>query len=137
MILAVTLIGLLAIFIQCIFLNEINRNYIIVTKSLESKVEEAKEAGFYNIYAVCPGTRPQGAICNGDTFDINGYLAGTAKGRVEITNIATTLKQVRVLGSFRSRMRTIGGDLNFDGDYIDAGESNSSPAELVTSISQP
>jgi len=142
MILAVTLIGSLALFIQCIFLNEINRNYILVTKSLQTKVEEAKEAGFYNIYAVCPGTRPQGAICNGDTFDINGYTSATAKGRVEISNIASNLKQVRVIGSFLSRTRTVGEDVNFNG-ALDSGEDTNgntsldSPAELITLISLP
>ncbi len=136
MILVVTLVGSLALFIQCIFLNEINRNYILVTKSLETKMEEAKEAGFYNIFAVCPGTRPQGAICNNDTFDINGFQVGAAKGRVEISNIETTLKQVRIIGSFRSRGRTVGGDVNFDG-VVNGGENPGSPAELVTLISQP
>ncbi len=136
MILTVTLVGLLALLIQCVFLNELNRNYVLVTKSLQSKMEEAKEAGFYNIFAVCPGVRPPGAICDGDTFDINGFQVGTAKGRIEISDIHTNLKQVRIMGSFRSRGRTVGGDVNFDG-VVNGGESPGSPAELITLISLP
>lgn len=48
-ILVFTLVGLLALFITCIFLNRSNRNFTIATTHAEQVLEEIKNLDFYSI----------------------------------------------------------------------------------------
>lgn len=123
-ILAFVLVSLLLIFINCIFLNELNRNFTLAYNAIQSKMEEVKGVGFNCLSSSCP----QGCTScfyNGYTFPINGFSASDAKGVLQIIDESSNLKRVKVRACFKSRNRVIGDDIN---------NCQSSPAELITLI---
>lgn len=115
-ILAFALTGLLLLFINCIILNETNRNLTLAYNAVQAKTEEIKNKRFDSLDAL-----------NGTSFDLTGFPSGNAKGRIEISNEATNLKKIRIVACFMSRNRLIGNDIN---------NCQSSPVELVTLIAR-
>ena len=124
-ILVFVLAGLLALFTNCLILNEANRNFTLVYSAIQAKMEEIKNRDFDNLFVSCPSPRPSECFCNGDLFDLENISVG--KGRIEIIGQATDLKRIRIVACFMSRNRLIGNDIN---------NCQSSPAELVTLIAR-
>lgn len=113
LILAFALTSILLLFMNCIVLNESNRNFTIAYSAIQTKMEELKNSGFDNL----PAT--------GTSFDLNGFPVDNGKLRIEITDESTTLKRVEITACFRNRNRIIGDDIT---------NCLTSPVELVTQI---
>lgn len=130
-ILAFALCGLLAMYINLFLLGDISRQITLATNASQAKIEEIRNTSFDKLLA-----------SNGSTFDITGFAAADAKGRVEVLNTSyADLMQVRVIVCFRQKgQRIIGEDTNLNG-ALDAGEDSNangvlnSPVEVVTLIS--
>jgi hypothetical protein len=126
-ILAFVLCGLLLLFVNCVLINELNRNFTLCYNAIQAKMEEIKNTGFDNLFTSYAGSCPAGAFCNGDTFNIEGFPAGNSQGVIRITGENSTLKRIRITACFKSRNRLIGNSLT---------GCSSSPAELVTLIAR-
>lgn len=137
-ILAFVLVGLLSVFINCILLNELNRNIALANSAIQAKIEEMKDTGFDCLdTSSCPSCNcPDSTSCYGGctscfyddcTFDLSGFLLGNAKARIEISDESTNLKRIRIVACFKSRNRLIGNDIN---------NCQSSPVELLTLITR-
>ena len=113
-ILSLLLCGLLAVFINCILLNETNRNIALAYSSLQGKMEEIKKAAFSSL-----------SLLNGTNFSLNAIASGS--GRIEVTDEFATLKRIRLTACFMNRNRLVGNNIN---------NCSSSPVELVTLIAQ-
>lgn len=115
-ILAFVFASLLLVFINCILLNELNRNFTLAYTAVQDKMEEIKNTDFTGLDAL-----------NGTSFDLSGFLLGTAKGKIEITNESSNLKRIRIVACFKSRNRLIGDDIN---------NCQFSPVELITLLAK-
>lgn len=135
------LIGILLTYINMVLLSDLARDLTISNNGVQAKMEEIKRVNYGNLYAVCPNPKPSNSFCNGDTF---GLMGVNGIGRIEICDNTTCpgilpnagLKWVRIIASFRSRSRVIGGDKNLNGVYTDSGETGFSPVEIVTLIAE-
>lgn len=126
-ILAFVLSGLLLVFVSCMVLNETNRNLTLAYTAIQAEMEEIKNAGFDNLFVVCPSPHPADSFCDDDTFSLNGFASGKSQVRIKISEEGSDLKKVRIIACFMSRNRLIGDDIN---------NCQSSPAELVTLIAK-
>lgn len=134
-ILAFCLCGLLAIYINLLFLSDLARDLTSVTNLVQEKMEEMKKREFGTISSF------------EEAFDENlvlesesGYDSQNKKGILigEVSDTTyTDLKRVRINAYFKSQNRVIGEDKNLNGD-LDSGEdtliSNNrldSPVDLV------
>lgn len=115
-ILVFVLAGLLALFANCLILNETNRNFTLAYSAIQAKMEEIKDTSFDNLDAY-----------NGTSFDLDGFPSGNGKGKIGVSNESTDLKRITISACFMSRNRLIGDDIN---------NCQSSPAELVTLIAR-
>jgi len=130
-ILAFCLCGILLTYINMFLLSDLARDLTLATNTMQAEMEDVKKTAFDGLAAL-----------NGTTFDLSGFAATDAKGRIEVTDTAyLDLKRIRMVACFRSRGRLIGEDQNLDGQLIPAEDVNAngrmdSPAELVTLISR-
>lgn len=130
-VLVTVLAGLLAVFVNCIFLNELNRRLTLAYSAVEAEMETIKNTPFANLDAL-----------NGTTFNLNGFTAGDAIGRIEVSNEGSSdVKRVRITASFRNRKRIIGEDKNLNGaldtgEDVDLNDELNSPVELITLITR-
>lgn len=130
-ILAFTLCGILLTYIQMFLLSDLARDTTYATNAVQAKMEEIKNTAFDSI-----------SLYNDTAFDIPGFAAEDAKGRVEVYSTAyADLYRVRVMASFKSRKRLIGEDANLNGEFNTGEDANGNdrldPAvELVTLISR-
>lgn len=115
-ILVFMLAGLLLLFINCIILNETNRNFTLAYSAIQTKMEEIKNTAFANLDTF-----------DGITFDLNGFSSGSAKGKIEINAESANLKRIRITACFMVRNRLIGDSIN---------DCQSSPVELITLITK-
>lgn len=137
-ILTVGIVGLLASYINILTLNETSRKFNLVVNAMQAQEELLKEeslttaVGFDNLLAY-----------NGTTFDIAGFAASDAKGRIEVTTTAySDLVKIRTVVSYKTKDgRIIGEDKNLNGslDALQGEDANAngildSPAEMVTLI---
>lgn len=131
-ILTVGILGLLASYINILTLNETSRKFNLVINALQAQEELLRNENFDNLLGY-----------NGNIFDITGFAAGDAKGRIEAT--ATDygdLVRIRIVASYRTKEgRIIGEDRNLNGslDALLGEDANGngildSPAEIVTLI---
>jgi prepilin-type N-terminal cleavage/methylation domain-containing protein len=139
-ILVFCLCGLLAAYINMFLLTDLARDFTLATNAMQAEMEDIKRTSFDSLMAL-----------NGTPFDVNGFAASDAKGRIEVCDNTSCpalisygdLKRVRLVVCFRSRGRVIGEDANFNG-ALDVGlgediNNNSrldSPAELITLIAR-
>ncbi len=100
------------------------------TNAVRARMEEIKQEEFDSLDAL-----------NGTIFNLDGFASSEAKGRIEVSNITgnSNLKEVRVIGCFRSRYRVIGEDSNLNGvlDIAASEDQNNnsrldSPVEFIT-----
>jgi Tfp pilus assembly protein PilV len=130
LILALTLVGLLASYISCMQLTEITRNTSIAINIVQAKAEEIEGHTYANIKADYDRI----------TFTPSG-LNGIGVSYVDDTN--PNLLKITVSLSWRqSRGRVIGEDADLNGQW-NTGEDTlivnnilDSPAEIVTYIAQ-
>lgn len=116
-ILAFVLAGLLLVFINCVLLNDLNRNFILAYSAVQTKMEELKDESFDDLDSH-----------DAETFVLTGFTAATGKGRIKVEDEgASNLKRVTIAGCFMNRNRLIG-------DNID--NCQSSPVELITLIAR-
>lgn len=113
-ILAFVFASLLLVFINCILLNELNRNFTLAYTAVQDKMEEIKNTDFDNLDTL-----------NGTDFDLSGFSSGNGQGKIEISDESSNLKRIRIIVCFKSRNRLIGDDIN---------NCQSSPVELETLI---
>lgn len=134
-ILAFCLCGLLLTYINMYVLSDLSRDLTLVNNAMQAEIETINRMDFDDIDDL-----------NGTTFDITGFSAANAKGRIEVSDLTIratpteTLRRVRIVTSFRSRGRVIGEDQDLDGQ-LDAGEDTliangrlDSPVEIVTLV---
>jgi Tfp pilus assembly protein PilV len=133
-ILAFYLCGILLTYINMFMLTDWARDTTLATNAAQAKLEEVLKTPFDNLMAL-----------NATTFDVAGFPAANAKGRVEVCDNTTCsaqvsysdLKRLRVVVCFKTRGRTIGEDTNFNG-ALNAGEDANGnsrldcPVELIT-----
>jgi len=129
-ILAFCLCGLLATYINLLFLTDLSRDTTLATNACQAKIEEIKNAK-YDCLSVsacvsCPGTCLS-CFCNQSTFTLPGISQGIGKIQINMVAGYTNLKTARVVACFRSRGRLIGNDLT---------DCQSSPVEIGTLIVQ-
>ena len=112
------LVGLLATYLNMYILSDAMRDMTLVNSAVQAQMEEIKRSDFAAI-----------DVLNNTVFDITGLNSANAKGRIEVASVTgyTDLKRVRIIACFRSRLRTIGNDIN---------NCTTSPIELVTLISR-
>lgn len=115
-ILAIVFAGLLAVFVNCILLNELNRNLTLAYNDIQAEMEQVKNTAFGSLDTL-----------NGTTFDLSGFVQGTARGRIVVSDETTGLKRIRITACFMSRNRLIGNNIN---------SCTTSPVELVTLIAE-
>jgi type II secretory pathway pseudopilin PulG len=115
-ILAFALVGLLALFVNCLFLNETNRNLTLAYSAIQAKMEELKNVSFTDLNTY-----------NGITFNLNGFSSGRGSGKITVSSEggATNLKRIRIVACFMSGNKLVGDSLS---------NCQNSPAELVTLI---
>lgn len=141
-ILAVSLATILALYLTCLQLNEVNRKKTLALSDLRSKMEAIKNTSFANLSTTSSG----GTFHNTETFQFASFPAGESRGRIEIRfvlgdSFGYLMKSIRLVGSFRSGRRIIGEDRNLNG-ALDAGEDTNGnnildgPVELETYITQ-
>jgi len=123
-ILAFVLSGLLAMYVNLFLLGDINRQTTLANNSAQARIEEIRNTNFDNLPAL-----------NGTVFDITGFGAGSAKGRVEVSNTSySDLRLVRVVVSFKQKgSMIIGEDTNLNG-VLDGGEDVNANGRLDSSI---
>ena len=134
-------------------LTDLSRDLTVASNAAQAKMEEIKKTTFTSLDAslcdVC--NCPASGFRNGCVFNVMGFSNSDAKGRIEITDLilrnpaTETLKEVRVVISFKSRGRVIGEDQNLNGKW-DAGEDKigtgyaagrlDSPVELISLIAK-
>ena len=132
-ILAICLCGILLTYINMYMMSDLSRDFTLVNSAIQAKMEEAKKTSYDNLSAL-----------NGATFDINGFISGNAKARIEVSDVtiraapAEILKKVKITSCFfKSRLRVVGEDLNCNG-ALDSGEDQNGngnldrPVELIT-----
>ena len=128
-ILSFALTSVLLLFVNCIILNKTNRSITCAYNSLQAKMEEIKNTSFASLYATCPGSRPSGCFCNGDTFSLDGFTSGDGSGIIEISDETSNRKSVRIKTCFKtSRNRWI--------DSCDINNSNTWASKIVTFITK-
>lgn len=115
-ILAFVFASLLLVFINCILLNELNRNFTLACAAIQTKMEEIRNTDFDTLDTL-----------NATTFNLFGFSSGNGQGRIEVSNESSNLKRVKIIACFKSRNRLIGNDIN---------DCQSSPVELVTLIAK-
>ena len=131
-ILAFCLTGMLLTYIGLLALNETSRNLTLATNVAQIKLEELRNQSFDTLNNF-----------NGNTFDVTGFAAGNAKGRIEVENTNyADLKQVRLVISWKQRGgRLVGEDVNLNG-ALNVGEDKNgnarldSPAEVISFIAK-
>lgn len=131
-ILVLCLTAVLASFVMIFVLADLSRDTTRAKNAAQAQMEELKKQSFDSL-----------GIHNGTTFEISGFSPATAKGRIEVRDIADrpNLKEIRIIASFRSKNRPIGEDTNFNG-ILDSGEDTNgnarldSPVEIVTLITR-
>lgn len=131
-ILAFVLCGLLSTYISLFYLGDISRQVILVTNTLQARLEEIKNTAFDSLPAL-----------NGTTFTIPGFANNNARGQIQISNtIFPDIREVRLVASFRSKTtRIIGEDTNLDG-LLGVGEDTNnngrldSPMEIITLVAR-
>jgi len=117
LILVFALVGLLTLFITCLFLNENSRHLTLAYSDMETRLEEISNENYLNLDAF-----------NGEVFDLNGFTAGTGRGRITVSDEMSGLKRIDIKACFMNRNRLIGDDIN---------ACLSSPVELITLIAEP
>lgn len=131
-ILTVGIVGLLASYINILTLNETSRKFNLVVNAMQAQEELLRNEDFDNLLGY-----------NGNTFDIAGFAASGAKGRIEVTTTAySDLIKIRAVASYKTKDgRIIGEDKNLNGslDALQGEDANAngildSPAEMVTLI---
>ncbi|MEW6170402.1 MAG: prepilin-type N-terminal cleavage/methylation domain-containing protein [Candidatus Omnitrophota bacterium] len=131
-ILAFCLTGMLLTYIGLLALSETSRNLSLAVNVAQTKVEELRNQPFDSLVNF-----------NGTTFDVPGFAAGSAKGRIEVTDTDyADLKQVRIVSCWRQRGgRLIGEDVNLNGVLNDGEDQNGnnildSPSEVISFIAR-
>lgn len=121
-ILVVVFASLLAVFVNCILLNELNRNLTLAFSAAETRMEQIKNTAFANLCSF-----------NGENIALNELNDG--RRRVEVTDEGSgactsnsTLKRVRITVCFMNRNRLIG--------WPDINSCTASPVELVTLLAE-
>lgn len=114
LILSFVLTSILLLFMNCIILNESNRNFTIAYSAIQTKMEELKNSGFDNLDSY-----------NGTSFNLSGFPVDDGKARIEITDESAGFKRIKITACFRNRNRLIGNDIN---------NCLTSPVELITQI---
>lgn len=117
LILAFALVGLLTLFITCLFLNENSRNSTLAYSAMEMKMEELSNENYLNLDSF-----------SGQSFALNGFSAGKGNGRITVSDEMSGLKRICIKACFMNRNRLIGDNIN---------NCQSSPVELITSIAEP
>jgi prepilin-type N-terminal cleavage/methylation domain-containing protein len=127
-ILVFSLSALLASYSNIFLLADLARDRSRAANAVRAKMEELKKENFSNLDSF-----------NATTFNLDGFSANDAKGRIEVRTVTgtTDLKEIRVVASFRSRRRIIGEDTNLNGVLNTGEDANNngrldSPVELVT-----
>lgn len=115
-ILAFVFASLLLVFINCILLNELNRNFTLAYTAIQDKMEEIKNTAFDSLDTL-----------NATTFNLAGFSSANGQGKIEVSDESTNLKRIRIVACFMSRNRLIGDDIS---------NCQSSPVELITLIAK-
>lgn len=120
LILSFTLVGILLLFINCLFLNQSSRNSSFAYSALQVKMEELS-------VIINPADYDDLDSFNGVNFDLNGFSADRGKGRITVSD-ESGLKRVSIKACYMNRNKLIGDDIN---------NCQSTPVELITLIAQP
>jgi prepilin-type N-terminal cleavage/methylation domain-containing protein len=135
-ILGISVCGILLTYVNMFMLSDLSRDMTLATNALQARMEEIKREDFETLSSL-----------HGTPFDLSGFSANNAKGRVEVYDVTLrtppteTLKRIRLVACFRTRGRLLGEDSNLDGAF-DAGEDLNGngrmdgPVELVTIIAR-
>jgi prepilin-type N-terminal cleavage/methylation domain-containing protein len=93
-ILVFSLSALLASYSNIFLLADLARDRSRAANAVRAKMEELKKENFSNLDSF-----------NATTFNLDGFSANDAKGRIEVRTVTgtTDLKEIRVVASFRSR----------------------------------
>src|SRR4030042_372422 len=108
-ILAFAVCGILLTHVNLFILSALSGDITLATNAAQAKMEEIKRTSFDTLTSL-----------NGTTFNINGFAAADAKGRIEVTDVTIraapteTLKRARIVVCFKSRKRVIGEDQNLN-----------------------
>lgn len=123
LILAFALLGLLTLFIACLFLNESSRNSTLAYSAMQTKMEELSVIRSLGDYSNLDSF-------NGEIDSLNGFPAGRGKYKVTVTDdpVLSGLKIITIKACYMNRNRLVGDDIN---------NCQSSPAELITLIAEP
>ena len=127
--LAFVLSATLLLFFNCIMLNRVNRNISLAYSAFSAKMEEIKNAGFNSLYVSgsCPSPQLSGTFCDGNIFNLGGFLTSEGKARITITSDsgATNLKRVKIQGCFKSSPHgwIDGCNINNSGTWLDKLET--------------
>jgi len=129
-IMVIGLTAILASYANMFILGDLARDLSRATNAARARMEEVKQVEFDSLDAL-----------NATTFDLEGFNVADARGRVEVRNITgnSNLKEIRIVGCFRSRNRVVGEDANLNGALdteISEDKNNNgrldSPVELIT-----
>ena len=105
-IVVIGLTSILASYANMFILGDLARDLSRATNAVRAQMEEIKQEEFDNLDAL-----------DATTFDLDGFTALEAKGRIEVRGVTgnSGLREVRVIGCFLSRNRVIGEDSNLNG----------------------
>jgi prepilin-type N-terminal cleavage/methylation domain-containing protein len=115
-ILAFALSMILLLFMNCILLNETSRNTTLAYSAIQAKMEEIKNTPFGSL-----------DVLNGTSFNLTGFPAGTATGRITVTTVSSRLKGISIVACFSVRSRVVGDNI---------ANCQTSPVRLDTLIAE-
>ncbi len=133
-ILAIILLGLLAVFTSCFKLNETSRNLTVAINGAQKKIEEIRNSTFSSVYS----------IYNGAAFEVDGLDNSDSEGSIMVDNTNPALLEVTVTVCWRQKGGRIigednggGGGIALDGKLNGTEDTNvnnilDSPAQIVT-----
>lgn len=120
LILSFALVGMLLLFINCLFLNQSSRNSSLAYSALQMRMEELSviitRADYDGLDSF-----------NGVNFDLNGFSADRGQGRITVSD-ESGLKRVSIKACYMNRNKLTGDDIN---------NCQSTPVELITLVAQP
>lgn len=126
----IALSAILASYANMFILADIARDLSRASNAVRARMEEVKQEEFDSLDSL-----------DGTIFNLDGFAASEARGRIEVRAVTgiNGLREVRIVGCFRSRARIVGEDLNLDGILDIAGgedQNNNgrldSPVEFIT-----
>lgn len=129
LILVFALVGLLTLFITCLFLNENSRNSTLAYSAMEMRMEELSNENYLSLDSL-----------NNEILPLNGFSAGRGVYELTVINdpdgVSGDLKRIAIKACYMNRNMLVGTVTGYvPGGVID--NCQASPVELITSIAQP